>query len=44
MLPIVSSWKEADEVAEIEHGTKFEFLSPTDGPVVEEGMAENSLD
>ena len=40
MLPIVSSWKEADEFTETEHGTKFEFLSPTDGPV-EEAMADN---
>ena len=40
MLPIVSSRKEADEVTEMEHRTKFE-LSPTDGPV-EEGMADNS--
>ena len=40
MLPIVNSWKEADEVTEMEHGTKFESLSPTDGPV-EEGMADN---
>ena len=40
MLPIVSSWKEADEVTEMEHRTKFESISPIVGPV-EEAMADN---